>query len=253
MTTAATIASAELYDPATGNWTFTGSLNTARSTTLRRCSSDGRVLVAGGFNTHASPRERGTLRPGHRNLDLHRQHQYCSGLPHGDVAAPMAGCWSQAVATAATSASRERGTLRSSDRNLDLHRSLNMLGRPTRRRYSPMAGCSSQVAMATATFSRARNSTIQRRELGRSPAASVRSRLHTATLLSNGKVLVAGGNRLHDLASAELYDPATGIWTLTGSLNTARWADTATLLPNGKVLLAGGDYQDRFSRERGTL
>ena len=47
--------------------------------------------------------------------------------------------------------------------------------------------------------------------------------LHTATLLPNGKVLVAGGqNNSGYLTSAELYDPASGTWTATGSLNTAR-------------------------------
>jgi hypothetical protein len=46
---------------------------------------------------------------------------------------------------------------------------------------------------------------------------------HTAVLLPNGKVLVAGGYGTNGaLATAELYDPATGLWTLTGSLNTAR-------------------------------
>ncbi|MGH8094559.1 MAG: kelch repeat-containing protein [Chthoniobacterales bacterium] len=62
---------------------------------------------------------------------------------------------------------------------------------------------------------------------------------HTATLLPNGMVLVAGGNG-NFLASAELYDPATGTWTATGSLATARALHTATLLPNGMVLVAGG-------------
>src|SRR5207248_1684993 len=63
---------------------------------------------------------------------------------------------------------------------------------------------------------------------------------HTATLLPNGKVLVAGGEDSTVLASAELYDPANGTWTATGSLAKARGYHTATLLPNGKVLVAGG-------------
>ena len=65
---------------------------------------------------------------------------------------------------------------------------------------------------------------------------------HTATLLPNGKVLVAGGGDGGSiLASAELYDPASGTWSATGSLVFARFAHTATLLPNSKVLVAGGE------------
>ena len=63
----------------------------------------------------------------------------------------------------------------------------------------------------------------------------------TATLLPGGDVLVAGGRHgSRQVASAELYDPAGGTWTATGSMHVARSGQTATLLPDGKVLVAGG-------------
>ena len=68
---------------------------------------------------------------------------------------------------------------------------------------------------------------------------------HTATLLLNGDVLVAGGDNssLGDgyLASAEFYNPSTGSWTLTGTMTTARQRHQAVLLPSGEVLVAGGE------------
>jgi N-acetylneuraminic acid mutarotase len=63
---------------------------------------------------------------------------------------------------------------------------------------------------------------------------------HTASVLHNGKVLVTGGCNGSRLNSAELYDPATRTWTVTGSLNNARSLHTASVLPNGKVLVTGG-------------
>jgi hypothetical protein len=71
---------------------------------------------------------------------------------------------------------------------------------------------------------------------------------HSATLLPNGQVLVAGGY-LNSTAvgTAELYDPSSGSFTSTGNLNTPRASHTATLLPNGKVLIAGGSGTDTLS------
>jgi N-acetylneuraminic acid mutarotase len=65
---------------------------------------------------------------------------------------------------------------------------------------------------------------------------------HTATLLTNGKVLVAGGGAgtVVSLTSAELYDPATNSWTSAASMGTGRRGQTSTLLVSGKVLISGG-------------
>ena len=80
---------------------------------------------------------------------------------------------------------------------------------------------------------------------------NVRRALHTATLLPNGQVLVAGGrwcpnappatcNFTFRTATAELYNPATGTWTPTGSMNEARHTTASVLLPDGRVLVPAG-------------
>jgi hypothetical protein len=66
---------------------------------------------------------------------------------------------------------------------------------------------------------------------------------HTATLLSNGKVLIAAGMARNGTTepTAELYDPENGRFTFAGKLTSPRgWGSTATLLRDGKVLIAGG-------------
>ncbi len=64
---------------------------------------------------------------------------------------------------------------------------------------------------------------------------------HTATLLRNGMVLIVGGYNGSYLNTAELFNPATGVFTLlSNTLNEARAFHTATLLPSGDVLITGG-------------
>lgn len=65
---------------------------------------------------------------------------------------------------------------------------------------------------------------------------------HTATLLSDGSVLVVGGccGPGGRISSPELFGPARGSWTLTGTMIEARWGHASTLLRDGRVLVAGG-------------
>jgi N-acetylneuraminic acid mutarotase len=63
---------------------------------------------------------------------------------------------------------------------------------------------------------------------------------HTATLLQDGRVLIAGQGTV----TAELYSPANGSWTLTGNMSVGRSGQTATRLNNGKILVAGGSAPD---------
>jgi hypothetical protein len=72
-------------------------------------------------------------------------------------------------------------------------------------------------------------------------------RIHTSTLLNNGKVLVTGGEyfvnmgALLSLATAEIFDPASGSFTpTTGNMETPRSGHTATLLNDGSMLVTGG-------------
>ena len=95
---------------------------------------------------------------------------------------------------------------------------------------------------------------IRRLGRGQRPAAwAPHATHHTATLLPNGKVLVAGGlsngvfGEGTPTSSAELYDPATGTWTATLNMGDPHGRHTATLLPTGQVLVAGGFPLTPFS------
>ncbi len=199
------LASAELYDPATGNWTLTGSLHTGRLNHTATLLANGKVLVAAG-------------------------NDYITGWSaSAELYDPATGVW-------AITGSLNTGRDDPSATSLSDGKVLVVGG------YGLVGGNSGQLASAELYDPVTGTWTV-------TGSLNTAREVHTATLLPDGKVLVAGGyNRPESLASAELYDPVIGTWTVTGSLNTARSGHTATLLTDGKVLVAGG-----FNDSSGTL
>jgi WD40 repeat protein len=239
------LASAELYDPASGTWTATGSLATARHRHAATLLPNGQVLVAGGvdnFNSLANAElydpasgtwtatgslntarlsHTATLLPDGKVLVVggDRSAQVFSALASAELYDPASGTWT-ATGSLITARASHAATLLPNGQVLVA----GGVGQPpellaSAELYDPASG----TWTATGSLATAREE-------------------HSATLLPNGKVLVAGGiGTINFPAIAELYDPASGTWTATGSLITARYAHTATLLPNGNVLVAAGN------------
>jgi len=207
-----TVKSAELYDPATGTWSPTGSLNVARYWHSATLLQDGRVLVAGGSD----------------DGDL------ASTLSDAELYDPIAGTWSP-TADLNTSLILHTATLLPSGKVLVAG---GYQPRFPNGRASPISLDKAQLYdPATATWSYTGNLNAARSD-------------HTATLLPNGAVMIAGGNawqgqypslQFENISSAEVFDANSASWTMTASLNAARTQHTATLLANGKVLAAGGN------------
>ena len=232
------LASAEIFNPATGKFTATGSMNVARYYHTATLLASGRVLIAGGFN------EGGAL----KSAEI-----YDPASGKFTPTADMANAHSQHTATRLKDGTVLIAGGTPGGANAELYD--EAIGRFTplnpmqESRYDHTATLldSGQVLIVGGQQTHAQaTAELYQPQVGRflmigsedHPPLNAYRYLHTATLLQDGKVLIAGG--VPGRTSSELYDPATGVFTPTGSMKRGRYYDTATLLPNGKVLMAGG-------------
>ncbi len=233
------IASAELYDPATGSWSLTGSLNSPRASHFAALLPNGRVLVGGGTYGRDVVLTTELYDPATGSwsfaapTEFPRYDTTATTLLNGKVLVAGAGgergpqelydfktnSWSE-TPPMSTFRYNDSATLLADGKVLVAGGSDSLHEFRTNKvdLYNP----------TTNSWSLAASMKIERED-------------HTATLLLNGKVLVAGGgSRLGNEASAELYDPNSNSWSDAGRMQDARTSHNANLLPDGKVLVEGG-------------
>jgi hypothetical protein len=241
-------ASAELYDPATGVWSVTGSLNHQRALHTATLLPDGKVLVAGGYGgngqsvlTSAELYDSATgAWSVTGNLNTAHSSHSATLLSNGQVLVVGGGNGSSISANAElyNPATGVWITTGSMNHVRELHTATLLPDG----RVLVTGGCEGGTwctdnSMATAElYYPGTGAWISTGNLNAGRYG------HTATLLPDGRILVAGGHNASSwLTSAELYDPTTETWSATGSLAITRVYHTATLLPNGQVLVAGGN------------
>ena len=208
-------SSAELYDPAKGTFSQTGSMVTPRYTQSSTSLADGRVLV--------------------------------TGQSSAELYDPASGTFSRA-GTITIAGSGYTATLLQDGRVL-------LAGGATDRYGQPVTAAELYQPASSPSTSGIPGSTPTASMSSAAPRFSVTGSMivarnwgTTATSLSDGRVLIAGGvdSSGHGLAAAELYSPATGTFSRTGSMTTPRGGHTATLLQDGRVLIVGGSNEPTY-------
>ena len=204
------VASAELLDPATGEFTPAASLTTERASPTTTLLPDGRVLVLGGNNGFGSPRSAELFDPGRGAFEP-------AGMMTGEHAFGVAPLLSDGRVFVPGAA------------------------------QTPFAGSELYVpdVDASAVVASPEPSARADGPFQVVSTPTLRS-MHTATRLPDGRVLIVGGQGGDDnlpLASAEIFDPTTGRMTETGSMRAPRLNHVAIDLPDGRVMVVGGDLE----------
>jgi hypothetical protein len=214
-------ASAEVYDPATGTFSPTGSMHTPRASHTSTLMADGRVLITGGITGSSPAASTSATLAAFRLVDTS-----ANVLKTAEIYDPATGTFSK---TGSMSSIRDShtATLLTDGRVLVVGGGgEGYAGVTSVDLYDPTTG----------TFKR---------------TGSIKGGrwLHAATLLRDGRVLITGGRSSNDssYASAEIYDPASGRFSSTDAMDDGRQQHTATLLQDGRVLVTGGYWSDGHS------
>ncbi len=241
-------AAAELFDPATGSFSATGSMATARYAHTATMLNNGKVLVAGGLTTNNSTDTaelydpaNGTFTSIGKMVDTRFYHT-ATLLNNGKV------LLTGGLADDAQSIGQVSAELFDPATNSFMVVANMGTGRyfhtATLFQNGQVLVAGGETVVQSATRGLASAELFDPSTNSFSPTGSMTAArfLHTAVLLGNGTVLVAGGQGagLYAMDSAELFDPASGTFSITGSMTTARIYHVATLLANGKVLITGG-------------
>jgi len=248
-----TTRSAEIYNPASGTWTVTGSMRTGRAEFVAVLLPSKKVLVAGGCTSY--------------NVNG------CVAVTTAaELYNPATGTWTSTgamragrmamtgtvllngkalIAGGQTAASDALG---SSELYNPVTGTFTLAGRLITPRSGHTATLLTNGLVLMAGGENVSGVSISKAELynpatgtyGATGSMPSNRQEHVAVLLPVGLVLVSGGNNVNSttttvLASCATYNPATGRWTTASTMKSARVDHTATLLNNGHVLAAGGD------------
>ena len=217
----------EIYDPVTGSFTATGNMVSNQRAFTATALTNGKVLITGGTNGESDC----CAIAAHPELYDPSTGTFSLAGPYAEMSVPS---FANGYSAGTSGLTYTAATLLSDGKVL-------ILSEPAAEIYDPVTNSfsvtGSMVAVDEGGF------------WGKPTEISAR----TATLMTNEKVLIAGGEPAYydtgdfPLSRAELYDASTGTFTATSSMHAARSGHAATLLPDGTVLITGGRVNNFYN------